>query len=495
MYAFNGKNMKKIKKKPYLGILLFFMLKNHLKNIFLNHMDFAPTSGQDAIIDALTEMMANNDDQNIILIKGYAGTGKTSVISAFVKTLNDFKIRSVMMAPTGRAAKVLTAYSREQAFTIHKKIYRQKSSRDGFGSFALNYNNYSNTFFIVDEASMISLHSAEQDIFGSGNLLGDLLEFISCGNHCRLVLVGDTAQLPPVGQEQSPALDKNYLETFGYTVSEYELTEVMRQSSESGILHNATRIRNLITSQKKSYPAFQMNPYRDIELITGGELIEALSEAYDKYGIDETAVICRSNKQANRYNQGIRNRILYREEELTPGDYLMVVRNNYFWIRDSEEISFIANGDIVKVVRILKYTERYGFRFAEVELSLPDYNNREFTAIILLDTLSSEAASITAEQNRNFYFSVAEDYADVTPKKKRYQKIKEDPFFNALQVKFAYAVTCHKAQGGQWQCVFLDQGWMKDDSPTPEYLRWLYTAFTRPTEKLFLVNFSEKFFD
>ncbi|MDR0349916.1 MAG: AAA family ATPase [Tannerella sp.] len=487
--------MKKFKKKPYLGILLFFMLKNHLKNVFLNGMDFAPTRGQEAVIDALTEMMAGSDGQNIILIKGYAGTGKTSVISAFVKTLNSFKIRSVMMAPTGRAAKVLTAYSKEQAFTIHKKIYRQKSSRDGLGSFALNYNTYSNTFFIVDEASMISLHSAEQSIFGSGNLLGDLLEFVSCGKNCKLILAGDTAQLPPVGQEQSPALDKNHLELYGYAVSEFELTEVVRQSAESDILYNATRIRNIITSDRATYPAFRTNPYSDVEPVTGNEFVETLSEAYNKYGIDETAVICRSNRQANRYNRGIRDRILYREEELTPGDYLMAVRNNYFWIRDSEEISFIANGDIVKVNRILKYIERYGFRFAEVELSLPDYNDREFTAIILLDTLSSEAASITAEQNRSLYFSVAEDYAGIAPKKKQYQKIREDPFFNALQVKFAYAVTCHKAQGGQWRCVFLDQGWMKDNVPTPEYLRWLYTAFTRSTEKLYLVNFPDSFFD
>jgi exodeoxyribonuclease-5 len=439
--------------------------------------------------------MLQPEGRQLMLIKGYAGTGKTSVISAFIRTLSDFKIRSVLMAPTGRAAKVLRNYSGEQAFTIHKKIYRQKSSSDGLAAFTLNYNACSNTFFIVDEASMIARHSADQGLFGSGCLLDDLVRFVYNDRNCSLVLIGDTAQLPPVGQEESPALDKRQLEAYGVTVCEHEMTEVMRQSQESGILCNATIVREMITKQACTYPTLQIRSFPDIERIAGGDLIETIADAYDRYGMADTSVICRSNKQANRYNQGIRNSILYREEELTPGDVLMVVRNNYFWIRESEEVSFIANGDIVKVQRILKYLERYNFRFAEVELSLPDDNDREFTAIILLDALSSENASLTAEQNNKLYYSVAEDYAHIPTKKQRYEKIKEDPFFNALQVKFAYAVTCHKAQGGQWSCVFLDQGWVKDDMLNVEYLRWLYTAITRSTEKLYLVNFADSFFE
>ncbi|MDR1172882.1 MAG: AAA family ATPase [Bacteroidales bacterium] len=471
------------------------MLKNHLKDILYHHLQFDPTEGQKKLMDSLTEIMTSTVNRQLMLVKGYAGTGKTSVISAFVRTLNDFKMRPVLMAPTGRAAKVLSAYSGEKAFTIHKKIYRQKSSADGFGDFALNFNTYSNTFFIVDEASMISRYSADRSFFGTGNLLDDLLKFVYNDRNCRLILIGDTAQLPPVGQEESPALDRRRLEAYGLEVFECELTEVVRQSQESGILHNATIVRELITEQQQGYPPLELGPFPDVKRISGEDLIETIADVYDKYGIDETAIICRSNKQANRYNQGIRNRILYREEELTPGDFLMVVRNNYHWIKDTENISFIANGDIVRVIRIRKYTERYGFRFAEVDICLPDYNDYEFTAIIMLDALCSEAASITGEQSQRLYNSVAADYAHITPKAQQYKKIKEDPYFNALQVKFAYAITCHKAQGGQWQCVFLDQGWLTDEMLNIEYLRWLYTAITRATEKLYLVNFSKKFFE
>ena len=453
----------------------------------------SPTDGQKILINFLAEMITLPANHQLMLVKGYAGTGKTSAISAFVRTLKDFRMRPVLMAPTGRAAKVLSAYSDETAFTVHKKIYRQKSSADGFGAFTLNFNTHSNTFFVVDEASMISRYSADRTVFGTGNLLDDLLKFVYNGRNCRLILIGDTAQLPPVGQEESPALDRQQLEVYGLEVLECELTEVVRQTHESGILHNATLIRELITKQKTGYPALNLN-FPDMERITGEDLIDAISDAYDRYGIDETAIICRSNKQANRYNQGIRNRILYREEELTPGDFLMVVRNNYYWIVDAENISFIANGDIVRVMRIRKYIERYGFRFAEVDLCLPDYHHYEFTAMIMLDVLCSETASITEAQNRKLYDSVNEDYAHITSKAQRYKAVRADPFFNALQVKYAYAVTCHKAQGGQWQCVFIDQGWLNDDMLNVEYLRWLYTAITRATKKLYLVNFSEKFF-
>jgi exodeoxyribonuclease-5 len=340
---------------------------------------------------------------------------------------------------------------------------------------------------------MISRYSADRSLFGSGNLLDDLLKFVYNNRNCRLMMIGDTAQLPPVGQEESPALDRMNLEGYGLQVFECELTEVVRQAQESGILHNATLVRRMITEQKTGYPGLNTN-FPDVERITGEDLIETITDAYNRYGIDETAIICRSNKQANRYNQGIRNRILYREEELTAGDFLMVVRNNYHWIKDIENISFIANGDIVRLIRIRKYIERYGFRFAEVDLCLPDYHHYEFTAIIMLDALFSEAASITDEQNRQLYHSVAEDYAHIPTKAQRYRAIREDPFFNALQVKFAYAITCHKAQGGQWQCVFIDQGWLTDEKANTGYLRWLYTAITRATEKLFLINFPDKFF-
>ena len=464
------------------------MLKDHIKELLYSNLKLLPTEGQKILVDFLAEMMCLPVNHQLMLVKGYAGTGKTSVISAFVRTLNDFKMRSMLMAPTGRAAKVLSAYSGEQAFTIHKKIYRQKSSADGFGAFTLNFNTYSDTFFVVDEASMISRYGTDRTVFGTGNLLDDLLKFVYNNHNCRLILIGDTAQLPPVGQEKSPALDRLQLDAYGLEVLECELNEVVRQSHESGILHNATLVRELITKQHTGYPALETN-FPDVKRITGEDLIDAITDAYDRYGMDETVIICRSNKQANRYNQGIRNRILYREDELTPGDYLMVVRNNYHWITDSENISFIANGDIVRVIRIRKYIERYGFRFAEADLCLPDYQHYEFTAIMMLDALCSEAASITEEQNRRLYDSVAEDYAHITSKAKRYKAIREDPFFNALQVKYAYAVTCHKAQGGQWQCVFIDQGWLNEEMLNIEYLRWLYTAITRATEKLFLVNF------
>ncbi|MDR1667623.1 MAG: AAA family ATPase [Bacteroidales bacterium] len=470
------------------------MLKNHIIEMFLRYLKLEPVEGQKRVMESLAEMMVNPGHRSVMLIKGYAGTGKTSVISAFIHTLSHFGIPSVLMAPTGRAAKVLSTYSGRQAFTIHKKIYRQQSANDAWGRFTLNFNACSHTFFIVDEASMISRYSADRSYFGSGCLLDDLISFVFSGRNCSLILIGDTAQLPPVGQDESPALDAGQLEAYGLTVRQHELTEVMRQSQESGILYNATIVRQQLETFKTTCPTLQLRNFTDIVRIAGNELIETISDAYDHYGMEETMIVCRSNKQANRYNQGIRNRILYREEELTPGDLLMAVRNNYYWIQDESEISFIANGDIAEVRSIRKYTERYGFRFAEVELSLPDYHDREFSAVLLLDTLSNENASLGEEQHRQLYDAVASDYEHISPQKERIKRIKTDPFFNALQVKFAYAVTCHKAQGGQWKCIFLDQGWFNDSGTTPEYLRWLYTALTRSTEKLYLVNFPEQFF-
>ncbi|MDR2848920.1 MAG: AAA family ATPase [Bacteroidales bacterium] len=474
------------------------MLKEHILGIFLQQIKVNPTENQNIAIDYLMNLILTSDNQQLMLLKGYAGTGKTTVISAFINTLAQFNMKTVLMAPTGRAAKVLSAYSGKEVFTIHKKIYRQKSNTDGWGTYSLNFNPLSDTFFIVDEASMISLFSADHNYFGSGNLLDDLIKFVYSGRNCKLVLIGDTAQLPPVGQQQSPALDVGQLKSYGLQVYEYELTEVMRQAQDSGILYNATLLRQQLSEAGEygaiNCPSLQISHFPDTERVAGDELIETISDAYYRYGMAETMVICRSNKQANRYNQGVRNRILYREEELTSGDLLMVVRNNYFWIQDSEDISFIANGDIAKVQRIRKYIDRYNFRFAEVDLSLPDYHDKEFTAIILLDVLASESASLSDEQNRQLFNAVAEDYAHIPSKKERFKKMKEDPFFNALQVKFAYAVTCHKAQGGQWRCVFLDQGWFKEEMLSVEYLRWLYTAITRSSEKLYLVNFPDNFF-
>jgi exodeoxyribonuclease-5 len=350
-------------------------------------------------------------------------------------------------------------------------------------------------FFIVDEASMIAHDIAGTSIFGTGNLLDDLLKFVYGGQNCRLVLVGDTAQLPPVGRDESPAFDRPRLEVHVQETAECELTEVVRQSHESGILHNATVVRRLIAEKRQELPRLETDMFADVKRISGEDLIETIADAYDKYGIDETAIVCRSNRLANRYNQGIRSRILYREEELVPGDFLMAVRNNYYWINDAENVNFIANGDIVRIIRIRRHIERYGFRFVEADLCLPDYNDLEFTAMVMLDALYSETASIDDEQSRQLYRSVAEDYAHVKPKAMQYKKIGENQFLNALQVKFAYAVTCHKAQGGQWQCVFIDQGRFAAETPDVGYLRWLYTAITRTAEKLYLVNFPEKFFE
>jgi exodeoxyribonuclease-5 len=400
------------------------------------------------------------------------------------------------MAPTGRAAKVMAVYTGMAAFTIHKKIYRQKSSADGMGKFVLNANLYKNTYFIVDEASMISDESNENSVFGSGRLLDDLLEFVYSGENCRLILVGDTAQLPPVGLNISPALKLQALEKFGFDVFEFELKEVVRQAENSGVLFNATQIRNLIMTEKSAGFFFlELNRFSDVERISGAELIETISACYNKYGIFETTIVTRSNKRANLYNKGIRGSVLYRENEIERGDLLMVVKNNYFWMDEDVELDFIANGDIAEIIQISGYEELYGFRFANVTLRFVDYNDVELNCKIFLETLTIETASFSQEQNRQLFEAVSEDYADVKNKRNRWEKVKANPYFNALQVKFAYALTCHKAQGGQWKAVFIDHGYLTEEMLDTEYYRWLYTAFTRPTEKLFLVNFNKNFFE
>ncbi|PIE86208.1 MAG: ATP-dependent endonuclease [Bacteroidia bacterium] len=471
------------------------MLKNFIGSEIKKNFGHETTKGQSELIDKLAEFVSNGFQKDIFLLKGYAGTGKTTIISALVKSLSKFKLKSVLLAPTGRAAKVITSYSSITAFTVHKKIYRQKSSPDGFGKFVLDKNLHTNTFFIVDEASMISNDSYEQSIFGSGRLLDDLVEYVYSGRDCKLILIGDKAQLPPVGMEISPALDPNALALYGLNVCEYELREVVRQSLDSGILANATLLRRLIPGYNRKWFRLYIRKMSDIQWISGRTLIEKITESYDRAGIENTLIVTRSNKRANKFNQGIRNTILFREEEISSGDFLMIVKNNYFWIDENASMDFIANGDIVEITRISNFEEKYGFRFADASLRFIDYDDMEIDAKILLDTLNIETASLSSEQNKELFFTIAEEYANVKRKKERYKKVRNNAYFNALQVKFAYAVTCHKAQGGQWKNVFIDQGFIKQEMLNVEYLRWLYTAFTRAIERLYLVNFKKEFFD
>ncbi len=470
------------------------MLKNHIVSHLEDNLSYAPTTSQRKLFGTLARFMLDRHKREVLMITGYAGTGKTTTVKSLIQTLAAFKIKSLLMAPTGRAAKVLSAYSGRPAYTIHKKIYRQKSSSEGFGDFLLDRNLHQNTYFIVDEASMISNQSLEAAIFGSGRLLDDLVEYVYQGTGCKLVLIGDSAQLPPVRMELSPALDPAQMEGYGLNVRQAFLSEILRQSAESGILYNATLIRKLIDSGKDEFPRLQMEGFPDIERVSGEELIELLSDTYDHYGEEETVVVTRSNKRANMFNQGIRNQILWREEELAVGDFIMVVKNNYYWIDQEEKLDFIANGDIAEIIKIHGYQELYGFHFADLRLRLVDYDDIELDAKILMDTIHVNQASLSREENKKLFYNVLEDYQDLTTKKARYQKVKENPFFNALQVKFAYAVTCHKAQGGQWKVVFVDHGYLNEEMINKEFYRWLYTAFTRATEKLYLINFHKLFF-
>jgi len=469
------------------------MLKNHISNLITKNFNFSPTKGQKILINSLSEFVTEKNIFQTLLVNGYAGTGKTSIISAFVKALDELHIKSILLAPTGRAAKVLTKYTLKNANTIHKKIYRQKSSKDGFGEFILDKNLHKNTFFIIDESSMITNDSGSYSIFGSGRLLDDLILYVYNNNNCKMILFGDIAQLPPVGLDISPALNKEVLENYDLEVISIGLNEVMRQAFQSGILSNATTIRDNIANNNFKIK-FNISSYNDIEKITGSELLENLENSINKYGIEEVVIICRSNKRANEYNKGFRSRILYREGEISTGDLLMVVKNNYFWLEDNDQIDFIANGDIIEIIKIHGFEELYGFRFADVTIKLIDYQNIELRVKLILDSLMIDAASIPSERNKELFFAIAEDYSDLKTKKKIYKQVREDKYFNALQVKFAYAITCHKSQGGQWKAVYIDQGYLTDDMINKEYLRWLYTAVTRSTEKLYLINFSNKYF-
>ena len=482
------------------------MLKNYITNLLQENLSYSATAGQNILIEKLANFIIEKSDEQIFLLKGYAGTGKTTVMQSLVKSLKQQQINSILLAPTGRAAKVLSNITEKQAFTIHKNIYRQQTSSNGMGRFDLDFNKNKNTIFIVDEASMIANNSSEKSIFGSGKLLDDLLFYVYNDKNCKLILIGDTAQLPPVKLEISPALDKFYLEGYGKEVVEVNLKDVVRQSEGSGILHNATNLRNLLTDFTPKFPKFILDNFSDIEKITGGDLIEKISDAYGKYGMQDSIILTRSNKRANRYNQGIRNTILYRENEIESGDYLMVVKNNYFWLQKEEEdiyseqkqktpTSFIANGDVAEVLSINNFQELYGFRFADVRLRFLDYEDLEIDTKIILDTLSSETASLNGEQFQQLFLEVEKDYQYIKTKRKRYEAIKEDEFFNALQVKFSYAITCHKAQGGQWDCIFIDSGYITENHLNIEFIRWLYTAVTRATKKLYLVNFKDDFFN
>ena len=475
-----------------------------LKYQILQQFGFPPTPEQAQALDVFVQFMTDSNPHAVMILRGSAGTGKTSLSGAIVRTLRAVRQKVMLLAPTGRAAKVFSLNSGMPAYTIHRRIYREKAFAGVDGQFNLNDNLYTDTLFMVDEASMIANLGLGGTTFGSGCLLDDLVHFVYQGHNDRLLLIGDKAQLPPVGEEESPALSAAMLQGYGLSVYECDLNEVVRQSQQSGILFNATRIRQMITHDDiTQLPKIRFSGFSDIREMPGAELIEALGDSYHHVGLDDTIVVTRSNKRANIFNQGIRNMVLDREEELESGDMLMIVKNNYYWmeeerkkIKESEERrvqsneipAFLANGDRAKVVKVSRRIDLYGFHFATLLLKFPDYDNYELEATVLLDTLTSEAPALTHDQQEQLFHKIEEDYQDIPLKADRMKAIRQDPYFNALQVKFAYAVTCHKAQGGQWSHVYVDQGYMTDDMLTPDYIHWLYTAFTRATEMLYLVN-------
>ena len=451
-------------------------------------MGFQPTDGQVEVLRVFGAFIASRDPRSVMLLSGSAGTGKTTLTAALVRTLAAVGQKVVLMAPTGRAAKVLAINAGMPALTIHRKIYRQRVFE---GDFNLNDNLHADTLFVVDEASMIANDGFTQSVFGSGRLLDDLVQYVYGGRNCRMMLIGDTAQLPPVGEEESPALSADHMATYDMQVFAASLTEVLRQSRQSGILYNADIIRSMITHDELTQlPRITFARFADIRIVPGDELIEQLATSYSEVGQDETMVVTRSNKRAAIYNQGIRNTVLGCEEMLTTGDMLMIVKNNYFWTEQQEKapISFIANGDRAVVRRVRCVHELYGLHFADLTLSFPDYDDYELTATAVTDSLMAEAPALTQEQSQALYDGVMADYADIRHKRDRIDKVRHDAHFNAVQIKYAYAVTCHKAQGGQWAHVYVDQGYMTDDMVTPDYIHWLYTAFTRATDKLYLVN-------
>lgn len=473
------------------------MLYDALAAHTIGNLPYTPNAQQRDLLSRLARFVLNGKDTDLFLLTGYAGTGKTSLVGALVKTLDSLHFKTVLLAPTGRAAKVFARYAAHPAYTIHRKIYRQQRFSPDMRGFLAGNNTHRDTLFIVDEASMIANNTSDTGFYGSGNLLNDLIEYVYAGDNCRLLLLGDTAQLPPVGQAFSPALSPQFLKAMGMNVIDFELNQVARQDSDSGILFNATRLRHTMTACNDSImppPQLCFGDFPDVVNLSGEYLIETLSDSYDSVGLDDTIVITRSNKRAGIFNQGIRNQILYREEELTSGDMLLVAKNNYYWGKEYKEVDFIANGDVARVVRVRKTYNMYGFRFADVLLQFPDLEV-ELEARILLDTLSSDAPALSPQQNEQLYTAILQDYAHITNQRERMQRLKADPWFNALQVKYAYGVTCHKAQGGQWRHAYIDMGYIDHTALSLDFYRWLYTAITRATERVYFINLAEPFID
>lgn len=472
------------------------MTSTQFYSLVKHQFPFKPTLKQDILLQKLSHFILSNTTNTLYLLKGYAGTGKTTIVSTIVNNLWKAKQSAVLLAPTGRAAKVISNYSKKEAFTIHKKIYFPKKNNGGGVKFVLQTNKHKNTLFIVDEASMIPDTPGDSKLFENGSLLDDLIFYVYSGHKCKLLLIGDTAQLPPVRLEVSPALDENKLAlNYNKEIDMMELDEVVRQEQDSGILINATLLRENIASNFLENFKFELLDYKDIiRLVDGYDIMDAINDAYSTLGNEDTAIIVRSNKRANMYNQQIRSRILFNEHELTAGDYLMVVKNNYYWLKSTTEAGFIANGDIIEVLEIFKIIELYGFRFAEVKIRMVDYPKmRPFETVLLLDTIHAETPSLSYEDSNRLYHEVMKDFENETSNYKKFLNVKRNKHFNALQVKFSYAITCHKSQGGQWHTVFVEQPYLPDGI-TVDYLRWLYTAVTRAQEKLYLIGFKSDFF-
>ncbi len=466
-------------------------------SILSKNFPFSPTLKQDVFFQKIATFITSTDNDAIFVLKGYAGTGKTTVISTIVNHLIDINKKYVLLAPTGRAAKVIANYSNKPAFTIHKKIYFPKKSSGGGVAFTMQQNKHKNTIFIVDEASMISDVAAESKLYENGSLLDDLISYIYSGENCKMILLGDTAQLPPVNLDISPALNTETLELhYDKKIDWIELDEVMRQELNSGILYNATELRELLKEDFITDFQFKLRGFKDIIRLTDGyDIQDAINQAYSNYSIEDTAFIVRSNKRANQYNEQIRMKILDKESDLSTGDFLMVVKNNYFWLKEKDEAGFIANGDIIEVLEIFSFKELYGFNFAKVKIRMVDYpNQKPFETVLILDTIKSEAPSLTYEQSNQLYEEVMKDYEHLTSKYAKFQKVKENEYFNGLQVKFSYAITCHKSQGGQWNTVFIEQPYLPEGIDR-DYIRWLYTAITRAKDKLYLIGFKDESFE
>ena len=473
------------------------MSSKNFYSILSNNFPFTPTIKQDAFLQKIAVFITSTDNDAVFVLKGYAGTGKTTLIATIVNHLIEINKKYVLLAPTGRAAKVIANYSNKPAFTIHKKIYFPKKSKSGGINFTMQQNKHKNTIFIVDEASMISDVNSESKMYQNGSLLDDLISYIYSGENCKMILLGDTAQLPPIHLDISPALNTDTLElNYDKKVDWIELDEVMRQEEKSGILYNATQLRELLKDSFITEIKFKLRGFKDIiRLVDGYDIQDAINSSYSNYSIEDTAFIVRSNKRANQYNEQIRSKILFKENELSTGDYLMVVKNNYFWLKDSDEAGFIANGDIIEVLEIFGFKELYGFNFAKVKIRMVDYPNQTpFETVLILDTLKSESPSLTYEQSNVLYEEVMKDYEHFTTKYAKFQKVKENEYFNALQVKFSYAITCHKSQGGQWNTVFIEQPFLPDGIDK-DYIRWLYTAVTRAKDKLYLIGFKDESFE